>query len=411
MNTKTNHLKSKRNASVLVLVVFALVVFAIAGIGLLRLGLDSRVFAIRNATVIAARSAADAGLAKAVYDMNRKLQDPPWDDGDLPSASGQTLPNANATFSYLVSALPSEPGTLSRSYAIQSTGHAGLASRTVYSTARLRGLAEYAVFVRENLILKSGTFVGGFNSTDSTDTDINVQIGTNSTDSDSIILNSGVTVDGDVFIGIDGDVETVIKDLGATITGGAYAQSEETFITVTPPMLPAKGSLSVSGKTVQINQDDSGMYSAITLKGGKEGAKLEVASGDVVLHVTGDTHLGQGCEIIVKNGASLTLYLNGDLVSGSNSGFVNENTPPNIKLYGIAEVSQKFEIKAKSEYFGQIYAPNADIVIKADSDLYGAFVASSFEMKAGGNLYYDEALADVTPGDPGARFIIDHWYE
>ncbi len=27
-------------------------------------------------------------------------------------------------------------------------------------------------------------------------------------------------------------------------------------------------------------------------------------------------------------------------------------------------------------------------------------------MEADGNLYYDEAVADVAPGDPGARFVI-----
>ncbi len=32
-------------------------------------------------------------------------------------------------------------------------------------------------------------------------------------------------------------------------------------------------------------------------------------------------------------------------------------------------------------------------------------------MKADGNLYYDEAVADVAPGDPGARFVIADWYE
>jgi hypothetical protein len=44
-------------------------------------------------------------------------------------------------------------------------------------------------------------------------------------------------------------------------------------------------------------------------------------------------------------------------------------------------------------------------------DVYGSFVANSFEVKAGGNFYYDESLKQVTTDDEGVRFTITRWGE
>jgi hypothetical protein len=406
-------LKGNRFASALVLVVFAIVIMVLMGLGLLTIGLDSHVYAIRNSRVIAARSAADAGLAKAIYEMNKKRVASAfvWDDSTLPSATDESLPNADATYSYQITKLPA--AFPNYAYTIESTGRAAFAQRTVYATTRLRSLAEYAIFVKQDLILKAGTTVSGFNSADPSQTDVKVRIGTNSTGNNTVRLFNGTTINGKLFIGAGGDLDEAVKDTGATITGGQYAQADETFAQIVPPAgLSERVMPLVKGQTVQISQADSGTYSSIDIERGLGGpGVLEVESGDVVLHVTGSMDIGQDCEIVVKAGASLTIYLAGNMVSGNNSGFVNENTPPNLKLYGIGTEVQNFDVRAKSEYFGRIYAPNADVEIKAMGNLYGAFVANSFEMKSGGNIYYDQALsfADIT--DQDARFAIYRWYE
>lgn len=43
-------------------------------VGLLSLGLNSRIYSMRTASDIAARCAADAGLTMAVFEMNEKLK-------------------------------------------------------------------------------------------------------------------------------------------------------------------------------------------------------------------------------------------------------------------------------------------------------------------------------------------------
>ena len=69
---------SKRTGSAIVLAMFAVLILFITGTGLFRLGLNSRVYAVRTAEGIKARCAADAGLAKALFRMNEKLQVNPW---------------------------------------------------------------------------------------------------------------------------------------------------------------------------------------------------------------------------------------------------------------------------------------------------------------------------------------------
>jgi choice-of-anchor A domain-containing protein len=99
------------------------------------------------------------------------------------------------------------------------------------------------------------------------------------------------------------------------------------------------------------------------------------------------------------------------VVAGNNSGFNNlTKVPANLTVYGTG-TAQTWDIKSKSDVFGAVYAPNADITIMANGDVCGAVVANSFEMKAGGNFYYDEALSQVTVDDEGVRFIVKRWSE
>jgi hypothetical protein len=137
---------------------------------------------------------------------------------------------------------------------------------------------------------------------------------------------------------------------------------------------------------------------------------LEVSGGDVVLHVSGDINLGEECEIVVNSGASLTIYVDGNIVSGNNSGFNNKNSPSNFKLFGTG-AGQTFDIKAKSDMFGAVYAPNADIVMKASGNIYGSVVSQSFALKSGGNFYYDVALAETDEAQEAVRFIVSRWQE
>ena len=430
----------RTSGSVLALALFIMAILMLTGAGLLSIGYESRVYAMRTADFIVARSAADSGMTKAIWELNNRLG-AGWDDTDLPHEWHVGLPSFeapdSANYSYWIGKasffqkldeaglLPGEihdilkyildtnPGT--KDYLIMSIGRYRQARKRIFATVQIRRRGGDGVIVKDMCILKSGTFVGGYNSLDPSDNEQYTEIGTLSIENDRVILNNGVVVDGNVLVGVDGDVETVIKDLGGETTGDRYALQEEIILepVVAPPMVDRLAIIE-QGTTTQLTV--SGRYPSITLKRSTQPAILEIV-GEVTLHVTGDIKLGQECEIRIAEGASLDLYIDGDFLSGEESGINNLGSPLDLHIWGTGEPTsnpaqrQTLQLNAKSDFFGEVYAPDADITMMAKGDLYGAFTANSFEMKAGGNLYYDEALGEVAPNDEGTKFVLRRWSE
>lgn len=401
-------LQSRKRGDAMSLAMVAVMLLLAVGMGLLSLGLHARVYATRAASEIAAKCAADAGLATALFKMNEQLKTQPWSDSVLPEQSDQQLSNCDATYSYKVT-------SGADGYVVESVGTSGMWQKHVYATLELQGLFEHAILTRETLTLKAGTVVDGYNSLDASDTDSDVDVGTQSTSDDTVILDNGVTVAGDVVVGVGGNPDNVIKDLGAT-TGDRYAGTQnDPLPTIAAPALPNKASdISAKGTTVTLTPADSGKYSAIDLKNGNDPTVLEITGGQVTLHITGDITLGESCEILVRNGASLTIYTDGNIQCGNGSDINSENPPSaasTLQLFATGEDPQSFDLKAKSEFTGVIYAPNASIQLYAGGDAYGSIVANTFEFKSGGNYHYDEALRQVETDDQGVRFVIKRWYE
>jgi hypothetical protein len=402
-------LQTKKRGSAIPLAIVVVLILLAMGTGLLSMGLNSRTFSLRTTSDITARCAADTGLTMALYQMNEKLKVQPWSASTLPKATDTKLLYCDASYSYSVT------GNLANGYIMQSVGKADQAQRTVYATLGLRGLFEHAILTKGSLVLKSGTVIDGYNSGDPLDTDFNVDIGTQSTADSMVVLNSGVTVKGDVLVGLGGNPDTVIKDLGATTGDQLGGTEKDPLPLVTPPTLTDMMiGIEAKGKTVTITPAENGQYSNIDLASSSDVGILEIDKGDVVLYITGNIELGNSCEIIVKDKSSLTIYLDGDIVSGNGSSIGTENPSKDaltIQLYGTGEGEQNFDIKAKNEWTGVIYAPNANIDLYANGDAYGAIVADSFEFKSGGNYYYDEALREVSLEDEGVRFVVERWYE
>ncbi len=409
-------LQSKRRGSAIPLVVVAILMLLAVGVGLLGLGFSGRVYSHRTASDIAARCAADAGLAMALFEMNQKLQVKPFKEGTLPLATNVNLPYSDQVCSYRVT------GNLAGGYTIESTGTSGGATRTVRATIGLQSAFNHAILTKQTLTLKSGTTVDGYNSADSLDKDIKVDIGSQSASDSSIVLNMGATVNGDVFV--PGNLDSAIKDLGATVTGDKFISAPDHLPRVTAPVLADKGAISAAGKTVTLTPTDSGTYSAIDLQLLATKIKgvttttpgiLEISGGDVVLHMTGDIQLGNSCEIVVKEGATLTIYTDGNIHCRNGSGINTENPPAEaetLQIYATGQPGQFIDVKAKSDFTGIIYAPDADVVLYAKGNAYGSIVADSFNYMAGGNFYYDEALMQKnTVEDEGVQFAVARWSE
>ena len=410
MNVK-KLLQSKRSGSIIPLAVVVIVLLLAMGMGLLSLGFHSYLCSIQAASEIAAQCAADAGLTAAIFEMNKKLKVQPWNDVTLPKAINVSLPYCDAVCSYEIR------GDFDSGYLVTSVGEAGRARKTVYAMAGLKGVFDQAVQTKADLILKSDTLVDGYNSLDSLDDEADADIVTQSTSESSIILNNGVRVNGDIRVGRGGNPETVIKDYGATVNGFKYPTTENELlpnVTVPETLFDRRTAINVKGETVTITPADNGIYSAINLKSDTSPGVLEICDGDVVMHVTGDIELGNSSEIIVKEGSTLTLYVDGDIHCRESSSIRTESASKQaktIELYATGEELQSFDLKASSEWVGVVYAPNANVQLHANGDIYGAVVANIFELKAGGSYYYDQALKIVSVEDEGVHFVVKRWYK
>ena len=404
-------LQTKKQGSAVPLAVVSIIILLAMGVGLLSLGFNGRILSIRNSSDIAARCAADTGLTIALFEMNEILKAKVWNKGTLPQATDVSLPYCDAVYSYKVT------GDHIGGYAITSVGKSGTAQRTVSATTVLKGLFDDAVLTKASLILKSGTLIDGYNSLDKLDTNTNADIATQSTSDSSIILNAGVVVNGDVRVGLGGNPDTAIKDLGAKVAGLKYGATEKVHLPqVTAPatLLDMGTEISATSDTVTITPADNGTYTAINLKSSTDPGILEISGGDVELHVTGDIQLGQSCQIIIKEGSSLTLYVDGDIHSRESSGIGIESdakVAKTLELYATGNDTQYFDVKAKGDWTGVIYAPNADVNLYANGDAYGSVVADNFEFKSGGSYHYDRALKKVSIEDEGIRLVVDRWSE
>ena len=391
-------LQSKNRGSAIPLAIVVVLILLAMGTGLLNLGLNSRIFSTRTTSDIAARCAADAGLTKALFEMNEKLKVKPWDDSSLPLETQISLPNCDAVYSYTVT---SDSGI----YTLQATGTSAQYQRTVSCTLELKGPFEAAIFTEGFINLNNSAEVDWYNYDAS---DANMKVGTNSTADGSVRLANSAIINGDVAVGVGGDPDTAI-DLGgsATIEGQTSALTEE--VELPPITVPAAIDSLASGGDIINNTtiSSSGKYSSIDLGN----SETVIISGDVTLYITGDITLGNSAELQIEEGASLTLYLGGDF-EGKNSSSVNNETedPGSLQIYGL-DSCETIIFKNSSDLFGAIYAPNADVIMNNSADVYGAVVAKTFDMKNSGLFMYDATLRDASLNDELVRFEINRWSE
>ena len=391
-------LRSKRPGSAIPLVMIVVMILLAMGVGLLDLGMKGRIYSIRTASDIAARCAADSGLTMALFEMNEKLKVKPWNDGSLPEATNESLPNCDAVYSYTITG---NPGT---GYTIECVGTSGYTERKVSCTLKPEGPFEFAVFAEDGAELKNSAVVDWYNF--GADDEI-LKLGTNSIASGAFTFKNSSTINGDVVVGVGGNPDIVIDDFGANITGDTRTMTERNTL---PPIevpdwldsLPSDGTIQ-NDETVT----NSAKYSDINLKNNK----TLLIDGDVTLYVTGEIILGNSAEIEIDNDASLILYLGGDF-EGKNSSAVNNLTQESKKLQIYClDSCENMQFKNSSDFYGVIYAPNAEVLMNNSANIYGAVVAKNFEQMNSGTFNYDASLRDSDVNDEAVHFVVTNWHE
>ena len=109
---------NRRGFALLFAAVMVLILFFV-GFGILRLGMEKRMRAVRTTAEISARAAADAGLTKAIFEMNKNL-DLGWNFSSIESPATKVFPSANASYTYTVTEIATNA-----EYDITSIGQSG----------------------------------------------------------------------------------------------------------------------------------------------------------------------------------------------------------------------------------------------------------------------------------------------
>ena len=395
----------KKSGFALAVILIALVVLLIAGLGLLTLCRHTMLFAIRNVSEITARAAADAGLEKALLELNKKLKAKAIDDGTLPHAALENLPNSQESFSYTVT-----KDTINNCYVVESIGKSGSVEKKVKASLQLQGPFDYALFTKNYMELKNGTVV---DCPDCGATGNILQVGTNSTKAASVMMKAGVTVKGDVAVGVGGDPNIVITTKSeATITGRTYALAEQNVLT--PVTVPSALALLPTEPGINNNTTitASGKYDSIHLGNG-EIIKID---GPVALYITNDVVLDNSAQLQIVDAAtnpnaSLTLYLGGNLTC-KNGSIINNLTkdPKKLKIFGL-DSCKWLTFMTASDFYGAVYTPAAGVRMNNSVEVFGSIVADSFIQAVAAGYHYDASLKKVNQTDDLVRFVIQKWFE
>ncbi len=384
--------------STLVPVVSVSIILMIASLTALELGRYYRLQGIHNEDRILAEVAADAGLTKALGEMNQLLAKKAL-SGTLP-ADSDTLPDTQATYSYKVVKVAGA------GYEMASTGTSDNETAGVKATLRLAGLFDYALYAEGPIVLMNSSVVDGINFTADTPA---LKVATESTSFNSVVLKSDSEVDGDVLVGPGGDPGFAVTiGSGVNVTGGYYAMGADwdpPVITVPDYLISAPSGGTITTDTVLTT---SGRYDTINLGN----AKVLSIQGNVELYVTGDITLGNNATIEISDSDpdnSLTLYLGGDYEE-KNGASMNNLLKDSLALRFYAlPTCQNVIFKNGGQFYGSVYAPTADVVVNNSMEVFGSLITKTFDQKNSGNIHYDANLANVDEDDIGVRFVIHRW--
>jgi flagellar hook assembly protein FlgD len=244
------------------------------------------------------------------------------------------------------------------------------------------------VFAANKVTISGGSYVDSYNSLIGYYSGIhgsNGPVGTNSPARGSITMNGGSKIYGDVWIGPDGDPESVIIMNGGAVIYGTMSALSSTR-DMTPAADPGGGTPTSFNKGTTLT---SGTYriSSVSLSGNG----TATIDGNVVLYVSGSISVSGKAKILILPGSSLTIHINGNMnISGG--GIVNQNLDPHtLKIYGTLTCSGA-KYSGNSAFYGSIHAPQASINISGGSDIYGSIVGKSVTISGNAAVHCDESL-------------------
>jgi len=274
-----------------------------------------------------------------------------------------------------------------RSTGMYGTGRATLGMICEPVGIRVGGLG---FFTKDDLRLNPDVRLDSYDSAlgtydDQKNTSLNNQgtIGSNG----DVSVASGDQVFGDIVYGPTGKLSVAS---GAVVTGGSSGRADtEVLPPVDVPTVTMNPGVKYTSGTPMIIPPGETGYDSLQI--GKN-TKI-VLKGPQTL-VVGTFSLALGAELVFDTtDGPIELYVTDTLNFGTGSVVTTTTqvTSDSI-IYVAAPEGKTVNFGAKSQFYGFIYAPEAEVHIAAQYELYGGLVCSSLQLAAQGKMHYDLAL-------------------
>ncbi len=194
---------------------------------------------------------------------------------------------------------------------------------------------------------------------------------------------------------------------------------------------PAQGDPRITGKyTLSSGNLTVGNNKVITISGGDFRFKSITLNNNSIMYITGNSRfyiesaltLSNNTRVIIQNNSIIIWYLGNQGTSFTptlaNNSVINNtsSTPGNLRIYIPSNANLTLANNALA-FNGVIYAPNSNITLANNSQFFGGIVAKNLTVVNNASVHYDIALRDIDfPEDPGrgsgnppGQRIISRW--
>lgn len=206
-------------------------------------------------------------------------------------------------------------------------------------------------------------------------------VSTNATGSGRVALSKGATIQGDVYVGPEGEPDAVVRTVGsATITGTLGTLTEP--VSMTRRTAPTSFSsskhqgeqLKLSGSATQTLDSDA-EWNKVQLGG----SSTLVIDGDVTVLINNTIQIDDQAQIEILPGSSLTMYVrNAFDIVGSAKVNAQAGIPASLRIYMIG-TNKNLRIEDGAVVYAVVENPDGDIVISEGCEFFGKIKARRLE--------------------------------
>jgi len=381
------HLQNNRGSALLICLCL-LVMLTLAGIMAVQTTNTDIDLAFNNVHSQQAFHLAEAGANRAFVDINA---DNTWRDGYNQVTLGNGFYTVNLVDS---TAQPALDDTV----LILAEGELDQALCDVELTV----VPEYLHPFAYGLFGKSGIFFDRNTCTDSYNSDSGSYAATQLDSLGSIGSNGTIGSSKDVNFGGDISVATpggISLGTGNTVNGDTSSTMDSINLDIIPQSefdyaLANNSAVSgLSGSNYSYNNGTKALTSG--------------SSGNIVLtsgiYYFSSITLGQDTQLSLAPGASVTIYVTGDIILNQNSTMNAGGKPSDLMIYS---QGSNLQFDQGNIFHGTFYGPDAHIQYDQTTQAFGSLVGDTVQLDKGACFHYDRNLAKIKKGTTGRMFKV-----